>query len=94
MVAKYGKEYTWDLRMRVLGCTEQMSVHKIVSELKLPISEERYRAEVKELLRKMLPEATLMPGIVAVAHADPMLRYYIYSFLEHYFRLLEQVLKN
>lgn len=63
LISKYGKEYTWDLRMKVLGCTEQMSVHKIVTELKLPISEEKYRTEVKELLRKMLPQATLMPGI-------------------------------
>lgn len=48
--------------MKVLGCTEKKAANLIVTELKLPISEEQYLDEVREILRKTLINSSLMPG--------------------------------
>lgn len=62
MIAKYGKSYPMDLRLKVLGRTEQAAVSTIVNELKLPLSDVQYRKEVTELLDKMLVNVPLMDG--------------------------------
>lgn len=62
VIAKYGKKYTWDLRMKILGCSEQTTAETLVSELKLPITPTKYNEEVKKILKKTLKEASLMPG--------------------------------
>lgn len=66
MIARYGKSYPMDVRMKVLGCTEQTAARTIISELKLPISELQYRSEVAELLDDMLKEAPLMDGMLVL----------------------------
>lgn len=62
MIAKYGKSYPMDLRLKVLGRTEQAAASTIVNELKLPITDVQYRKEVTELLDKMLVDVPLMDG--------------------------------
>jgi len=63
MTAKFGKSYPKDVRMKVLGCTEQTAASIIINELQLPITVEEYRRQVDELLDDMLKEATLMDGV-------------------------------
>ncbi len=62
VISTYGKKYSRDLRVKVLGTTEQMSAQIIVDELQLPITPFEYQQEVKKILHKTLPDAALMPG--------------------------------
>lgn len=62
VINRYGKEYPWELRMKVLGRTEQQTAHMIVEELKLPVSHKQYQTEVKNVVLDLLKNAPLMPG--------------------------------
>lgn len=62
VINKYGKEYPWELRMKVLGRTEQECAHILVNELKLPITNKQYQEEARTVALQLLKDATLMPG--------------------------------
>lgn len=46
IIRSFGKEYPADLRMRVMGTTEEATCETIVTELALPISGEKFREQM------------------------------------------------
>lgn len=64
-VSKYGKKYTTDLQMKVMGSPETNSAHVLVTELNLPLTSEQFLVEFKSLAAKLTANANIMPGIMA-----------------------------
>lgn len=62
VLAKYGKEYTWELRDMVMGTVEQDTAKILINELNLPLTSEQFRAELKASQKGGLSQAQFMPG--------------------------------
>lgn len=62
VLARYGKTYSEELQMRVLGTLELDTARIITSSLNLPISIEDFDKELKKLQRDLLGNGTLMKG--------------------------------
>lgn len=67
---KYDREYPWDVRMRILGTTEQRTAEIAVNDLKLPIATAEFTNQFNDLGRKRLGEATLLRGNVTNYHSQ------------------------
>lgn len=58
----FGIPYRYDVRMRILGTTEQMTAKLAVNELRLPISVEEFTVRFGDLGRQRLGNADLLKG--------------------------------
>ncbi|XP_018796392.1 PREDICTED: probable pseudouridine-5'-phosphatase isoform X1 [Bactrocera latifrons] len=58
----YGKTYTWDVKVSVMGLQTQQVAEAIVAAYKLPISWEEYAQRQRERTEFLMSEAELMPG--------------------------------
>ncbi|XP_018320087.1 probable pseudouridine-5'-phosphatase [Agrilus planipennis] len=59
---KYGKEYTFEARMKVLGTPEPITAKLVVEELKLPISTDEFLEQYKRGVAEKLKNPPLLPG--------------------------------
>uniref|UniRef100_V5G133 pseudouridine 5'-phosphatase n=1 Tax=Anoplophora glabripennis TaxID=217634 RepID=V5G133_ANOGL len=62
IAAVYGKEYTRDVRVKVLGTPEKDTARIAVTEMGLPISPEEFLIVYREKVYKELQNPVLMPG--------------------------------
>jgi len=58
----YGKPYPKEVRMRILGTTEQLTAKIAVTELQLPITVTKFRELFSAYLRRRLADLSLMRG--------------------------------
>ncbi|CAN8030718.1 unnamed protein product [Ixodes persulcatus] len=59
---RFGKDYTWDVKVRVMGATGKDSARMVVDLLQLPLTTEQYLDEIDVLYARLFPTAQLMPG--------------------------------
>lgn len=59
---KYQKSFVSDVRLKVLGSTEQKSCKIIVDECQLPVSEAAFMKEYKTLSLQRLADCAMLPG--------------------------------
>ncbi|KAG4075872.1 hypothetical protein HA402_003698 [Bradysia odoriphaga] len=64
----YNKDYPHDVRMKVMGTTEQMTIKIVVKELALPISEAEFQGKFTELCRKRFGKLDLLKGADRLIH--------------------------
>lgn len=62
IVRSFGKEYPLEIRMKVMGTTEQMSGKIVVEQLQLPISIAEFLRMHEELCRQRFENLTLLNG--------------------------------
>ncbi|CAN7983818.1 unnamed protein product [Ixodes hexagonus] len=62
IAGRFGKDYSWDVKVRVMGATGRDSARMVVELLDLPLSVDQYLAEVEALYAQLFPSAQLMPG--------------------------------
>lgn len=77
VASRYGKKYTWELKLRVMGTPGPDSARLVIDELRLPLTTEEYLAEMDRLYAELFPKAELMPGVERLvrhfhAHNVPM----------------------
>ncbi|XP_053615768.1 pseudouridine-5'-phosphatase-like [Plodia interpunctella] len=60
--AKYGKNFTWELKSKILGFQGQECADKIITALDLPITRETFMAECQAVNEVLFPKVQLMPG--------------------------------
>lgn len=60
----HNKPYPYDVRMRILGTTEQMTAKIAVNELHLPITVDEFKLRFSDLGRKRLANVPLFKGIL------------------------------
>lgn len=58
----FGKDYPWDVRMKVMGTTEQKTGEIVVTEMKLPITVDKFLEMLEELCRKKFGKLDLLKG--------------------------------
>lgn len=64
----YNKDYPHEVRMRVMGTTEQMTIKIVVKELALPITEAEFQDKFNELCRKRFGKLDLLKGADRLIH--------------------------
>jgi hypothetical protein len=62
VIASFGKEYSPELRLAVLGTKEQDTARIIVESLNLPVSPKEFAIKAKVEQVKVMGKADLMPG--------------------------------
>lgn len=60
--AKYGKEFTWELKSSLLGFQGQECADKIIDKLDLPITREEFMSQCGDEYEQLFPNVKLMPG--------------------------------
>lgn len=59
---KYGKTYTWEVKIILMGMTHMDMCRKIVEHYDLPIIPEEYSKLQREINLEIMLNAQLMPG--------------------------------
>ena len=59
---KYGKTYTWDVKMSLMGLQNQQVSEIVVNTYNLPMTWEEYSKLQKERAEILMPHCKLMPG--------------------------------
>ncbi|KAH6942950.1 hypothetical protein HPB50_012664 [Hyalomma asiaticum] len=60
---RYGKQYTWELKQRVMGIPGKDAARLVIDGLGLPLAAEEYLKEMDRLYAELFPSAELMPGV-------------------------------
>lgn len=64
----YGKKYTQEIQLMVLGTTEEMTAQVVVKECGLPITKDEFLQKFREMQTSYLENAKLMNGILLLFH--------------------------
>ncbi|XP_046837092.1 pseudouridine-5'-phosphatase [Vespa crabro] len=59
---KYGKEYTWEHKIKIMGFKSNESANAIVDMLELPISGSEFENQLAAIYADVFPKCNLMPG--------------------------------
>lgn len=63
ILTPYGKEYTFDLKLKLMGSQAHETAKKIVSELELPLTPEEFMAKSKIQFEQLFPDTQVLPGM-------------------------------
>lgn len=64
VAGSYGKEYTLDVKVKILGTPEPDTAKIAVEEMQLPITPDEFLAKYKPRCLELLQNPNLMPGII------------------------------
>lgn len=62
ILSRYGKEYTFELKQKLMGLQSQESAKVLISTHNLPLSVEEMIEESKKQFAVLFPNSQLMPG--------------------------------
>ena len=62
VAAKYGKTFTWDIKVQLMGQPGSASSQKAVELMELPIVAEQFSAELQVLKDELFKNTKLLPG--------------------------------
>lgn len=62
--AKYGKQFTWELKRGILGFQGHECAEKIITSLDLPLTVESFMEECKKENEVVFVNVSLMPGML------------------------------
>ncbi|XP_041983191.1 probable pseudouridine-5'-phosphatase isoform X2 [Aricia agestis] len=63
ILSRYGKEYTFEFKLTLMGLQGHEVAQKVVSKHNLPLTPEEFSSEAKKLFEVYFPETKLMPGV-------------------------------
>jgi HAD superfamily hydrolase (TIGR01509 family) len=67
LARRYGKNFDWTVKSKMIGLRAEDSAHVVISALRLPLSVAEYLEERKHLLEELFPHAEPMPGAVELS---------------------------
>ncbi|MBN1612123.1 MAG: HAD-IA family hydrolase [Polyangiaceae bacterium] len=62
VLSTYGKQYTWELKVQMMGRDSRSTAELLVAALGLPLSAEQYIARRRPLLEQACRQAPALPG--------------------------------
>lgn len=62
IVSQFGKDYTFDLKLKLMGLQTLETAKMIISALELPMTTEQFIEESKKQFEMLFPDTQLMPG--------------------------------
>ena len=74
---RYGKRFTWETKVKIMGTTAKTYCRIVVDDLSLPITPDEFMRQLDEEYPKVFPMCSLMPGVQKLLdhlkkHAIPM----------------------
>lgn len=69
IVARFGREFPWELKAQMMGKPAKVSAQLLVDTLQLPISADEYLAERKPRILELTSQAPDLPGAAALLDA-------------------------
>ncbi|KAJ2954787.1 hypothetical protein O0L34_g3092 [Tuta absoluta] len=63
ILSRFGKEYTFQLKMRLMGLQARETAEMIIQELDLPMTPDQFQTECKAQFVKLFPDCQVMPGV-------------------------------
>jgi len=63
IVQRFGKDFTWDLKARMMGRKATEAAQLLVDELQIPLTAEAYLQEREEQQDRLFPSCELLPGV-------------------------------
>jgi len=68
IASRYGKQFSWDIKVKQMGKNQSDSGKIFIGELDLPITVEEYCIQINSLMEQYFPEAELMPGALRLVN--------------------------
>ncbi|CAG4965996.1 unnamed protein product [Parnassius apollo] len=62
VVSRFGKDYTFELKLKLMGTQAHEAAQTLIKALDLPMTVEEFITETKEQYQILFPDAELMPG--------------------------------
>lgn len=62
LLTPYNKEYTWDLKVKLMGLQAKETAQVIISTFDLPLTVDEWCQETKKQFEIIFPDSKLMPG--------------------------------
>ncbi|CAG9567961.1 unnamed protein product [Danaus chrysippus] len=62
IVSRYGKTYTFELKMKLMGSQSHELAKIITEELELPLTPDEFLVESRKQFQELFPDTELMPG--------------------------------
>ncbi|XP_047489423.1 pseudouridine-5'-phosphatase-like isoform X1 [Penaeus chinensis] len=62
IVSQYGKVYTWEIKVQLMGMKGHMAAQHIIDSLQLPLTVDEYLAKIIEQYNSIFPNAKALPG--------------------------------
>lgn len=62
MIDPYGKQYTWEVKQKLMGRQSEETARIMVSEYDLPITWQEFAEQSKALGQEIMATASLLPG--------------------------------
>ncbi|XP_041982790.1 pseudouridine-5'-phosphatase-like [Aricia agestis] len=63
VVSRYGKEFTFELKSKIMGQQSKEFAQSIIDALELPLTVEDFLKETRKLFEELFPQSELMPGV-------------------------------
>ena len=60
--SKYGKKFTWEIKVKMMGMPGLPSAQVAVDEMGLPITAEEFLSQAKEHKQELFPHCKILPG--------------------------------
>lgn len=62
MASRFGKEFTFEVKKKVMGMQSREFAASIIDYLELPITVEEFLIETRQIFRQSFPKCKVMPG--------------------------------
>ncbi|CAH0760545.1 unnamed protein product [Diatraea saccharalis] len=62
ITSRYGKEYTYDLKVKLMGSQSHETAETIITHLQLPLTPEEFMKETKSQFQSLFPNTQVLPG--------------------------------
>ncbi|XP_050354543.1 probable pseudouridine-5'-phosphatase isoform X2 [Nymphalis io] len=63
VASRYGKEFTFELKSKIMGKQSQELASSIINELNLPLSVDEFLLETRKIFDKLVLQSKVMPGV-------------------------------
>ncbi|KAF8778003.1 pseudouridine-5'-phosphatase-like [Argiope bruennichi] len=63
IASKYGKVFTWEVKVKCMGKVADEAARTFIKELELPITVEEYHATFAEICKEMFQKTQVLPGV-------------------------------
>lgn len=62
VVSRYGKEFTFEMKLKLMGTQAHEAAQMLITALDLPMTVDEFITETKKQFQILFPDTELMPG--------------------------------
>lgn len=62
VIQEYGKVYTWEHKVQIMGYKSGEALQKIINMLELPITVKMFEEKLAPIYQEVFPQCDIMPG--------------------------------